>query len=192
LHLLAVIRLVPIVGSVDDRAIEVEAAIDTLRAAECDQVGGEVGLGAGAHRARGNAHVRPQLERRRQQRVHALVGHHQRDRLGRRNSGLEADTCGGQRIERRAGPLAGLGVPRDQHGAAARTAEDEARLDDFRRDQHALGAAEILLDPGHVGVANEIRERRIGRADQILLLGLRMGKRRDCRRSDRGYYRDEG
>ena len=52
---------VPVVGGVDDGAIEVEAAVDALRAAERDQVGDEVGLGAGAHRARGDARVRPIL-----------------------------------------------------------------------------------------------------------------------------------
>jgi len=74
---------------------------------------------------------------------------------------------------------------REQDGAAARTAEDEAGLDDFRRDQHRLGAADVLLQPRHFRVAQEIRERGVRLVHELLLLGLRAG-------GDRGEGDDRG
>src|SRR5450755_466961 len=62
-------------------------------------------------------------------------------------------------------------------------AKDKAGFDNFRRDQHTLGAADVLLQPGHFGVAHEILKRRVGGIDQLLLFGLR--KRRTGARSEK-------
>src|SRR5438874_3602942 len=84
LNALPVVRAVPVVGQVDQRAIDIHAAVDALCARERDQVGQNVGLGAGAHRTRSNARVTANLEIRSEHRVHALLGHDERYDLGHR------------------------------------------------------------------------------------------------------------
>src|SRR5689334_24794383 len=60
-HALPVIGAIPFVGRRDDGAVEIEAPVDTRRAAEGYEVRGEVALSASADRPRGDGRVAPSL-----------------------------------------------------------------------------------------------------------------------------------
>ena len=101
----------------------------------------------------------------------ASISHDDHHELRHFHTGLKAHTCRCQVVERRAGPNAS--VSRDQHGAPARSAENEARLDDLRRDQHGPRRAQVLLDPRLVRVTEEIVERDPRILHQRIGLGRR-------------------
>src|SRR4029078_1901929 len=82
---------------------------------------------------------------------------------------LESAARGREIVERRARPRAA--VTRDENASTARSAEDEARPHDLRRDQHTPGAAQVLLDPRLVRIAEEVAQGRARVRNE--LLGLR-------------------
>src|SRR5438067_13070156 len=57
LHALAVIGAVPLIGEVDQRTVEVNAAVNAFCASERDEIGRNVRPRAGANRSRRNAGV---------------------------------------------------------------------------------------------------------------------------------------
>src|SRR5215471_6296541 len=145
-HRLAVESLVPVVGGVDHRAVEVKTAVDALGATEGNEVGDDVGFSTCTYRACRDAGIATELYRRSEKGVEALVRHHQRDVLGHRNTGLEADAGGGEGVERRSDPFAVRGLG-EAYGPPAGAAEDESGLQQFGSDDHGLGAADVMLQP---------------------------------------------
>ena len=185
MHGLAVVGAVPRIGRGDNRAVKIEPAVDAFGSTEGNEVRREIRLRPRTDRPRGHSGVATQLDRVGKQGVQPLFGHHQGDDLGHRDPGLEANARRGKRVERRADPLAGLRIASKDDGASAGTAEDEPGLGNLRRDHDGLGAFQVALQPGHVGVAQKVRERagRIG--DEVALVGLRENHR--C-----GQYRPDG
>ena len=81
-------------------------------------------------------------------------------------------------LDRLSDPFAARRIARDHERAAAGAAEDEAGLDDLGRDDERLGPTDVLLQPGHVRIAQEVRQRLFRLDDQFLLVALRLRRGR--------------
>src|SRR5258708_904177 len=66
-HIFSVERSVPIIGSCDHGAVEIQAAVQALGAVEGDEIGHDVASGTRADRTRSDAGVASDLEGSRQQ-----------------------------------------------------------------------------------------------------------------------------
>ena len=88
----------------------------------------------------------------------------------RRRDIIDVDTDPAEAFHDRLRRLIRLGVPILGvlliAGALAGTAEDEAGLQETRHDQHASGARQVVAEPRHFRIAQEIVQRRVRIADQ--------------------------
>src|SRR5262249_36110084 len=140
-----VVRLVVLLRRLEDRSGDIEASVDSLRAAIKDDIRVRSRRGAGTHRSNRDAGVATRLERVGHEGIDRLLGPDETHDLRRLNACLEPGARSRDGVER--GTVPALLTPHDEHTAAAGAADDEARLDDLGTDQDALALLRVFSKP---------------------------------------------
>src|SRR5512139_3175617 len=119
------------------------------------EIGGDVRLCTGAYRPESDGGVPTQLEFRGEQGIDAFLAHYQQYHFRRFPADLQSEAHRTQRVERGITPVPRLVIFHQQDAVAARTAEDEPRLEDLRIDQHAFRFPDVPVQEIVVFVPHE-------------------------------------
>ena len=101
------------------------ADVDTMAAAERDDIGDERRLRTAPDRADGDGDIAAHPERVGEELRDTLLRHDQGHHLGYGDAGLESDACANERVERRPAPPAAVGIADDDDRAPSRPADDD-------------------------------------------------------------------